>query len=192
MQQPYRRQNMTTQKDQIKVLVKVQDVLDHFSITKAQLTTWSADGMPIADRSTRAIKKYCLEDIDAWIKQRPGYEDETMSAARLRKLAAEASLAELNLAKERGQLIEIEQVATLVAREYSTIRAKLLSLPSKLSGLVYSLQDQKAVRELLDKEFRDLLAELSADQSKPALLRPPRVSGSVKHKSVGEMLIDDE
>jgi phage terminase Nu1 subunit (DNA packaging protein) len=169
-----------------KKLVSVSDVLRHFNIDKTQLRTWSDGGMPIAIRAPKAILKYNLEDIDAWIKARPSYEDETMTAARLRKMQAEASLSELSLARERGELIEIAEVATIVAREYSTIRAKLLSLPSKLSGLVYSLQDQRAVRELLDKEFRELLAELSADSSKPALLKAPAKKGKSEIETTDE------
>ena len=81
----------------------------------------------------------------------------------LNQLQAEASLAELELQRERGELVEIEEVAKQVADAFSRVRSKLLTIPTKTSGLVYALQSQREVQTVLDEAIREVLLELSTE-----------------------------
>jgi phage terminase Nu1 subunit (DNA packaging protein) len=148
------------------------------SATQASLLT--SQGMPVHSISPKngKAKLYDYDACKAWLQQNQK-EDENFASAKLRKEIALASLAELELMQKRGDLIEIVEVSKLVAKEYSTIRAQLLSLPSKLAGLIYTMQDQREVQDALDKAMREVLSELSADASqttniKPALLTKPK------------------
>jgi phage terminase Nu1 subunit (DNA packaging protein) len=145
--------------------ISKQDLARTLGVSIATIGAWLQEGMPVHFQGKKGVaSEYILEDVMAWVAAKNS-PDESMQEAKLRKECAQASLAELELQKERGELIEITEVATLVAKEYSTIRAKLLGLPSKLSGIIYSLQSQKEVREVLDNAFREILEELSADAS---------------------------
>ena len=61
--------------------------------------------------------------------------------ARRRKIAAEAALAELELEKERGYLVSIEQTEKLRTSVLSAARAKFLSLPTNLASIVVTETD---------------------------------------------------
>src|SRR4051812_46159094 len=52
------------------------------------------------------------------------------AGARERRSAAEAGLAELRLARERGEMFSGELIGRLVARDYSVVRERALSLPT--------------------------------------------------------------
>lgn len=53
-------------------------------------------------------------------------------------MAAEAALVELELAKEQGAVVSIDDVSKEVSANYSALRAKLLSLPSKTASLIFT------------------------------------------------------
>ena len=86
-----------------------------------------------------------------------------LEEARARKTAAEAELAEIAVAKARGQLVEIELVAKAVSDEYAATRAKLLALPSKLGPMVAIETASIACQDLIERGIVEALEELSAD-----------------------------
>ena len=83
--------------------------------------------------------------------------------ARRRKLAAEAALVELDLAKRRGEVIEIEEVAGVVGDDYANVRAKLLALPSKLAPQLIGIEDPAECKALIERGVSEALEELTAD-----------------------------
>lgn len=79
--------------------------------------------------------------------------------AKARKLAAEAELAELELAKARGEVVAIGDAAKLIAEEYTAVRSKLLALPTKLAPLL-NTDNTEATRALLARGIHEALDEL--------------------------------
>lgn len=148
-------------------LLNKQELLEILNISRSSLNNYIAEGLPVAIRGKQGrASQYKLEDVQAWLasknKQSPE-ATEDMTAARLRKLQAEASLAELELQKERGELIEIAEVAKQLADAFARVRAKLLTIPTKTSGLVYASDSQREVQKLLDDAVREVLEELSTE-----------------------------
>ena len=83
--------------------------------------------------------------------------------ARRRKMAAEAALVELDLAKRRGEVIEIEEVAGVVGDDYANVRAKLLALPTKLAPQLIGAEDLAECKSLIERGVAEALEELTAD-----------------------------
>jgi phage terminase Nu1 subunit (DNA packaging protein) len=83
--------------------------------------------------------------------------------ARRRKEAAQAAMIELDLAKRRGEVVEIEEVADAVGDDYANLRAKLLSLPTKLAPQVAGLEDLAKCKAIIEKGVHDALEELVVD-----------------------------
>lgn len=81
--------------------------------------------------------------------------------AKARKMAADAELAELELERERGEVVRIEEVAKAIGEEYAATRAKLLAIPSKLAPRVALETDEGACRELIAREITEALNELA-------------------------------
>lgn len=146
-----------------KLLTK-QELCEALDLSISSIGNYQQMGMPVADRGKQGKPSlYNLEDCRAWINENIKAGSEDMSAAKLRKLQAEASLAELELQRERGELVEIEEVAKQVADAFSRVRSKLLTIPTKTSGLVYALQSQREVQAVLDEAIREVLLELSTE-----------------------------
>lgn len=83
--------------------------------------------------------------------------------ARRRKLAAEAALAELDVAKRRGEVIEIEEVARVIGDDYANVRAKLLSIPTKLAPQLLGVEETAEIKGLIERALTEALEELTAD-----------------------------
>lgn len=88
-------------------------------------------------------------------------EDLNQSQELARKYAAEASRTELKLAKERGELVEVEKVKRAQMVVNATLRTRLLGVPTKVAPLVAVNGNLPLVKSVLETEIRELLTELS-------------------------------
>jgi len=86
----------------------------------------------------------------------PTYEE-----ARARKVAAEAQIAELELAKVQGELVIAEDVVSAWADTLTGLKAKLISIPSKAAPIVASEDSAGGCQKVLDELIREALEELS-------------------------------
>lgn len=71
---------------------------------------------------------------------------------------------EIEVAKMRGDLVNIEDVAKVVERQYSIIRAQFRALPSKLAKLLSMISDPHEVFKIIQDEVNQVLTELTADK----------------------------
>ena len=91
--------------------------------------------------------------------------DEDHQAARTRREIAEANLAEMREAEERGELVRSAAVKSILAKVASSTRDSLLQLPSRLAQVLSAEQDPSRVRDLLDTEINQALSRLVAAHS---------------------------
>lgn len=90
---------------------------------------------------------------------RPGAEDYLVSRAR--REAAEADLAELDLAERNGQVIAVKAVEGAWAQALSAAREHLLQVRSRLAPLLAAESDPFKVDQMLDVEMSQALAHLA-------------------------------
>jgi hypothetical protein len=83
-----------------------------------------------------------------------------LDEARQRKLAAEAQLAELDLARQQGQVVAIEDVGVELERCYSAVRSRLMAIPPKLAPLLCP-DDPATAQSMIEAVVIEALAELS-------------------------------
>lgn len=84
--------------------------------------------------------------------------------AKTRKMAAEAELAEAELARVRATQVPIADTVSVVGDICTAIRAKNLALPSKWTPILLAAEPtENAFRAILDKAVREVLNELVAD-----------------------------
>lgn len=88
-------------------------------------------------------------------------KDANYEEARARKVAAEAEIAELELERIKGSLVQAHLVVNAWTDTLASMRAKLISLPSKAAPIV-AAEDQAGVcQRVLDDLVREALEELS-------------------------------
>jgi phage terminase Nu1 subunit (DNA packaging protein) len=84
----------------------------------------------------------------------------TLVEQQTRKTQADAARAEIKLAKERGEVVAVEEVKQAQIKVNSIIRTRLLGVPTKVAPLVANkgLPQAKAV---LESEIREVLTNLA-------------------------------
>jgi len=84
----------------------------------------------------------------------------SIDVARQRKTAAEAELAEIELAKARAAVVRIEDVARQWESILGGVRTRFLALPTKLAPLVAVENKQKIVEEIISDGVYTALGQL--------------------------------
>lgn len=144
--------------------VNKTEAAELFGVTAKTVDNWMRKGLKGETQgrevllNTAAIAQFLEDDIKARFSATPAAE--TIDQARIRKITADAALAELQLERERGEVVNIEEVARAIGDEYAATRAKLLSIPTKLAPRIAIESDENACRELLAREITEALNEL--------------------------------
>ena len=159
-----------------------EDITDFRTVNKAELArildvsamtinNWVTRGCPVA-QMVGPNKKWAfnLAQVVDWRMEqaKKAAKGEAKSVdldeAKRRKLVAEAEMAELDLEVRQGQLVEIEAVAKTVGDDYANMRAKLLSIPSKISPQLVGVESVTRIQSVLDKVVSEALEELISDK----------------------------
>jgi hypothetical protein len=101
------------------------------------------------------------DDPDA----RPGGDDYWNS--RSRREAAEAELAEIELAERNGQVILVKAVEAVWAQALGSAREHLLQVRARLAPLLAAEADAFKIEQLLDAEHSQALQHLAGVQLQP-------------------------
>jgi phage terminase Nu1 subunit (DNA packaging protein) len=83
-----------------------------------------------------------------------------LEEAKKRKLAAEAELAELELAKAKGLVVPVEAFRSALLGAFGRVRAKAREAPGRLTPLLIGKGKAALIRAVLERFFTELLAEL--------------------------------
>lgn len=138
-------------------------------VTRQSVDRWMKLGCPYVERADpRTGKQWqlSLPDVVGWRERRAveaAIGDTSkldIDEARRRKTAAEAALAELELAKQRGEVVAISVVQQVVGDQLSACRSKLLGVAVKTGPLVAPLLEPKECTAAIDAAQREALDEL--------------------------------
>lgn len=80
--------------------------------------------------------------------------------AKARKMAADAELAEEELARVRRETILVADVISALGPEYAALRARVLAIATKLAPRVAIETDERVCRALIERECIEALNEL--------------------------------
>jgi phage terminase Nu1 subunit (DNA packaging protein) len=88
-------------------------------------------------------------------------EDADLLQERTRLVKAQADRKELDLERARGEVLDTARAMQLWGAVCFQIRSKILSLPVKISPLLFSLKSISEIKERLEKSFHEVLNEIS-------------------------------
>lgn len=127
-------------------------------------------GMPLVSRGGEgrgASFQIDVSDVMKWqVSQATKDVSDKLEAinideARLRKVAAEAALAELDLALKRGDAVSLTAVAKMWAGMVTAFKYRCLSIPAKLAPVLVAETDLVVARGMLEREIHEALDELT-------------------------------
>lgn len=157
-----------------------QQVAQLCRVTVRTVTTWQSEpDFPQPERRGR-VNIYDGAAVAEWWKTQEigrlieGDDGEFLDLNQERaKLArVQAHRQQLLLAKERGEAVAVEDVAGIVADQYSNVRARLLALPAKLAPVAHTADTVLAIRAVLDEGIHEALRELSEGEVTPGAVPP--------------------
>jgi len=139
-------------------------------VTPKTIRAWERQGCPVEEKARRGKpSKYSIAAVFRWREEQArlaasgDLDAMDMEAARRRKLAAEAAAAELALARERDEVVEIELVSKEVGAALAACRSRLLQVGAKVAPQCELTPDAAAVKELIDDAIFEALDEISGD-----------------------------
>ncbi len=86
---------------------------------------------------------------------------------RVRKLKAEAELAEMKSAETRGELVRAEDYTSMMVASFSRVRTRLLAVPSTIAPHLLGLDAAKDAQRIVKDAIYEALRELAATGREP-------------------------
>ena len=130
-------------------------------LSTRQIENLEAEGLP--RRADKNRKFYPIPDAVRWYvdRERRRAEPTDFEEARARKMAAEARLAELMLAREEGKLLAIDDVEREWRQVLERLRAKLLSVPSRYAPALVGRRSIPEAIQVLQQLVEETMLALS-------------------------------
>lgn len=85
----------------------------------------------------------------------------TFAEAARREKIARAALLELDLCRQRGKLVERDQVESVAAKIATTVRVGIEAIPAKVAPAIAGMDAPGDVARLLQREFKVILADMA-------------------------------
>lgn len=152
------------------VEVSKADLARMFGVSLNTIGQWVNKGCPWITKGCPGKQwTFNTAEVVAWREEHVAQQVQgdtsqlDIEEARRRKMAAEAAMMELDLAKRRGEVLEVEAVAEVIGDDYANVRAKLLSLPTKLAPILVGIEDPAECLMLIERGVTEALEELTAD-----------------------------
>ena len=158
------------------MLVDTNELAKIFGISTATVYNWAKDGCPHArvDETKRggAVSGYRFEtrEVARWREKRVlananAKSGEVLSKeeAQRRKLSAEAAMAELDLAKQTGDVVELSEIERKLSDQFAQLRSTLRKIPERCVIRLVGETDERRIKKIILEEV-DSALELLADE----------------------------
>lgn len=139
-------------------------------VRPATIRAWVSQGCPVQEKARKAgqASKYSVAEVVRWREAQAAMaasgdlDAMDVEEARRRKLAAEAAIVEIDLAKRRGEVVEISLVAKEIGAGLSACRSRLLSVGAATAPKIELAPDAASIKEIVDDAISEALDEISS------------------------------
>jgi hypothetical protein len=132
-----------------------------YKITAATLAGWELEGIDI-------FSDQQMQERNS--RKHGGTNSAEMTAAKLRKLRAEARTAEMRADQQDGKLISLEELTICLTKIGSVLKAQLSKLRGELPPMLYGMSEAEISRrigEATDRTLNDICDELQEIKAEP-------------------------
>lgn len=148
-------------------IVNKAELAQLFGRSVTAVDGWLRRGCPYVQRGSKSQNyQFDVAEVAEW-RERQAVEravgessDLPFEEGRRRKMAADAALSELDLAKARGEYVSIGVAEQVIGEQLTRCRTRLLEMPTIVSPMVAVEDDVNECREIIDDAVRDALNEL--------------------------------
>lgn len=151
-------------------VVKKGDLCELFGVSIPTVDGWLRDGCPCISRGGRGVaSEFNTADVSQWLREKARQEgagnilaDET--ELKRRKLQAETSKSELELAKMRGDVAPIREFERAQSAMMAAIRANMRNVPGRAALQVLGCTDEAEFKLKLMAEIDLALVTAAEDE----------------------------
>jgi phage terminase Nu1 subunit (DNA packaging protein) len=151
------------------MIVNKNQLAEIVGVTSRTLTEWQKEGLPFAPKRGRE-NGYNTAEVIEWIVAKEVSKKLVLSDGqaidadyeRARKDREMADRIAMENRVRRGELMEIEQVKKGWIDILSTVKSRILSLPSRSASKVASEKKAELCNEILMQDCRNILEEMSS------------------------------
>lgn len=146
-------------------VIKLAALMTRLALSRKQVAREVEEGMP-HERGANQALLFPWPDCRIWrdekIRERAKAEAQPTDAkgSRNRREAAEAELAELKVARERGSLIPFDVHDRLLEDAFARVRARLIGLPPRLGAMGVGHKTPRAAQAALEPVIAEVMGEL--------------------------------
>lgn len=149
-------------------LLTAIEVAKELEVSKFTVTKWVTQGCPVAVKGKPGVaSQFVLEHVIKWVEENIRHKSNGTNVvtinsksehfeAKLRKLQADAKLAEIKIEQQEARLISREEMEEQNIKKITTIKAGLLGMGSSLAPRLEGLQAID-IEQAINKYVRDLL-----------------------------------
>jgi phage terminase Nu1 subunit (DNA packaging protein) len=138
--------------------------IDIFGVEPNTIKAWVGRGCPVVVRGSRGTEwAFNTKDVFNWkteeaVKHAIGRtEGSTQDELKCRKLAAETTLVELSAAKERGEVVYIDEVVRTTTDDYIGVKVRLRNIPQRVSAMLLGELDERRIKDVIMEEIDEAL-----------------------------------
>jgi phage terminase Nu1 subunit (DNA packaging protein) len=151
-------------------IVRVGKVAQALNLTPQRVQQLANEGLPKEDRGKYDLGKcmlWYIRYLQAALEKKAvpmadgGYTGEREERVRL--LRAEADLKEIELAKERGQLVAIQDVEKEMTDLVLTTKARIMGIPPRVAPELVGESSRMIIQSKLEKSCKEALALLARE-----------------------------
>lgn len=155
--------------------MNTEELAEYMGTHPWQVREWIKNGMPIhkkgiGGRGENGANQFLLNDVVGWMKDRAlkaalrSAETEVVSSeeAKRRKLAAEAALQEIELAKAKGLVIDLESIERDLSNRFAELRSNIRKVPERVALRVVAETDETKIKAILREEIDAALEALTS------------------------------
>lgn len=158
---------MSTRKGRGQLLNRTE-MANHLGIAMPTLDEWVRRGCPIVKRGGRGQQwQFNSADVRAWRdedirRDAAGPDDATLDELKKRKLRAETLQAELELSRERGELVPADTFDRAMAKAFGEVQASMRNvLPGRAARRLIAESDETRFKAVLLEEIDEALSALA-------------------------------
>ena len=145
--------------------VSKKSAAEFFGVSVQALDGWFTAGCPVAERdSSGRISSVDLSEMARWRIDRAAADNGSeLDRERTRLTKAQADKTELEVAELRAELVRTPLIEQHWQAMVAAMRAKVVSIPSKVAPQVAGPDDLNRVQELIQAVVFEALAEIAGD-----------------------------
>lgn len=144
------------------------EIADFFGVSIPTVSGWVRNGCPYITKGDKGRAwEFDSAAVATWIKDKAvtdatGESQASDKELDRRKRLAATELAELELAKAKGELAPLDQVERMVAKAFAEVRAGMRNIPQRTVSMLIGETDERLFKTKMMAEIDEVLKSLDS------------------------------